>query len=84
MGCGALCYMSFLRTMDPSLRWDDEFYYVGKGPKADASMDYFIGLLVLVIPAFAGMTKILKLNNYGLHLGLSAARPSAYPAPRSL
>jgi hypothetical protein len=46
MACGALYYMRFPRTMDPSLRWNDEFYYVGRGPKADASVGYFIGPLV--------------------------------------
>jgi hypothetical protein len=32
MAYGALYYMRFPRTMDPSLRWDDEFYYVVKAP----------------------------------------------------
>jgi hypothetical protein len=49
MAYGALYYMSFPRTMDPSLRWDDELCYVANGPNADTNADYSIGPLVYVI-----------------------------------
>jgi hypothetical protein len=33
MAYGAIYHMSFLRTMDPSLRWDDELKNVATTPK---------------------------------------------------
>jgi hypothetical protein len=46
MAYGTLYYMRFPRTMDPSLRWDDELKNGRQRLKADASGSYFIGPLV--------------------------------------
>jgi hypothetical protein len=52
MAYGASYYMSFPRTMDPSLRWDDEFYYVVSTPKQTPAPVFHgpIGIKSITLP----------------------------------